>query len=170
MLRARNTVLEKYFPKISLENSPSKKVGSKPQQGFEKVMHQVPMLSLSNAFSMKEIEEFMDRMMMKWEEGEFEDVQAFSREVEDGIKLYSNRPKKKSVGLGGRPKGSTKRTIDRYKKVFHQFEILNKKYSSKTKAELYELLATRDYDGKSYKRKTIRNIIEDKKYNLIPSQ
>ena len=60
-LRARNTVLEKYFPKISLENSPSKKVGSKPQQGFEKVVHQVPMLSLSNAFSMKEIEEFMDR-------------------------------------------------------------------------------------------------------------
>jgi len=71
---------------------------------------------------------------------------------------------------GGRPKGVTKKTIDRYKKVFHQFEILNKKYSSKTKAELYELLATRDYDGKSYKRNTIRNIIEDKKYNLIPSR
>ena len=63
----------------------------------------------------------------------------------------------------GRPKGRTKRTIDRYKKVFHQFEILKKKYSSKTKAELYELLATKDYDGKTYSRKTIRNIIEDKK-------
>jgi len=71
---------------------------------------------------------------------------------------------------GGRPKGVTKKTIDRYKKVFHQFEILNKKYSSKTKAELYELLATRDYNGITYSRKTIRNIIEDKKYNLIPSR
>ena len=71
---------------------------------------------------------------------------------------------------GGRPKGITKRSVDRYRKVFHQFEILNKKYSSKTKAELYELLATRDYDGKSYRPNTIRNIIEDKKYNLIPSQ
>ena len=71
---------------------------------------------------------------------------------------------------GGRPKGVTKKTIDRYKKVFHQFEISNKKYSSKTKAELYELLATKDYDGKSYKRNTIKNIIEDKKYNLIPSR
>ena len=77
---------------------------------------------------------------------------------------------KKPKGNGGRPKGKTKRTIERYKKVFHQFEILNKKYSSKTKAELYELLATRDYDGKSYKRNTIRNIIEDKKYKLIPSR
>jgi hypothetical protein len=70
----------------------------------------------------------------------------------------------------GRPKGFTKRTIDRYKKIYHQFEILNKKYSSKTKAELYDLLATKDYDGKTYSRKTIKNIIEDKKYNLIPSQ
>ena len=116
------------------------------------------------------LEEFMDRMTMRWEDGEFEDVQAFSREVEEGIKLYSNPPEKKSVGQGGRPQGRTKRTIDRYKKVFHQFEILKKKFSSKTKAELYELLATRDYDGKTYSRKTIRNIIEDKKYNLIPSQ
>jgi hypothetical protein len=71
---------------------------------------------------------------------------------------------------GGRPKGLTKRTISRYKKVKHQFEILKKKYSSKTKAELYDLMATKDYDTKSYKRNTIRNIIEDKKYNLIPSR
>ena len=116
------------------------------------------------------LEEFLDRMMMKWEDGEFEDVQAFSREVEDGIKLYSNLPEKKSIGLGGRPKGITNRTVDRYKKVFHQFEILKKKYPSKTKAELYDLLATKDYDGKTYSRQTIRNIIEDKKYNLIPSR
>ena len=107
---------------------------------------------------------------MRWEDGEFQDIQALLKEVEEGIKLYSNPPDKKKVGLGGRPKGKTKRTIDRYKKVLHQFEILKKKYSSKTKAELYELLATKDYDGKTYSRKTIRNIIEDKKYNLIPSQ
>ena len=37
------------------------------------------------------LEEFMDRMMMKWEDGEFEDVQAFSREVEKGIKEYRNQ-------------------------------------------------------------------------------
>ena len=37
------------------------------------------------------LEEFMERMMMKWEDGEFEDVQAFSREVEEGIKLKLSR-------------------------------------------------------------------------------
>ena len=109
-------------------------------------------------------------MEMKWEDGEFENIQVFLKAIEEGIKLHNNPPDKKNVNQGGRPKGTTKRTINRYKKVFHQFEILKNKYSSKTKEELYVLLATRDYDGKTYSRKTIRNIIEDKKYNLIPSR
>ena len=116
------------------------------------------------------LEEFLDRMEMKWEDGEFENIQVFLKAIEEGIKLHNNPPDKKNVNQGGRPKGTTKRTINRYKKVFHQFEILKNKYSSKTKEELYVLLATRDYDGKTYSRKTIRNIIEDKKYNLIPSR
>jgi len=66
-------------------------------------------------------------------------------------------------------KGLTKRTIDRYKKVYHQFLIVQKNHPSMTKAELYELVATKDYDGKTYSRNTIRNIIGDKKYNLNPS-
>ena len=98
---------------------------------------------------------------------EFGDLQIYLKKF---VKFINNQPKTKNINQGGRPRGQTRRTIDRYKKVFHQYEILNKKYSSKTKAELYELLATRDYDGKTYTRKTIRNIIEDKKYNLIPSQ
>ena len=70
----------------------------------------------------------------------------------------------------GRPSGHTKRTIDRYKKVFHQYTILKKKYPYKKKTEIYELLASKDYDSKTYSRRTIRNIIEDKKYNLKPSR
>ena len=67
-------------------------------------------------------------------------------------------------------KGLKKRTIDRYKKVYHQFEKLKKKYSSKTKAELYELLATKHYNSMKYSPSTIRNIIEDKRYLLTPSR
>ena len=69
----------------------------------------------------------------------------------------------------GRPKGLTKRTIDRYKKVYRQFTVLQKKYTAYKKSELYELCSTIDYDGATYSRKTIRNIIEDKRYNLTPS-
>jgi hypothetical protein len=68
------------------------------------------------------LEEFMDRMMMRWEDGEFEDAQAFSREVEDGIKLYSNRPEKKSVGQGGRPKGQWEKAHRRHCAIGEMFE------------------------------------------------
>ena len=80
-------------------------------------------------------------------------------------KIY-NKQDKGTVQI----KGFKKRTIDRYKKVYHQFSIVQKNYPSMTKAELYELVATKDYDGKTYSRNTIRNIIEDKKYNLNPSR
>ena len=85
------------------------------------------------------------------------------------MRIDDKLTKKKSAGHGGRPKGMTKRTIDRYKKVYRRFTVLQKKYSAKKKSELYELCSTKEYDGKSYARNTIRNIIEDKRYNLTPS-
>ena len=89
--------------------------------------------------------------------------------VEFWVGIDDKLTKKKSAGHGGRPKGMTKRTIDRYKKVFRQFTVLQKKYTAYKKSELYELCSTIDYDGATYSRKTIRNIIEDKRYNLTPS-
>ena len=68
------------------------------------------------------LEEFMDRMMMKWEDGEFEDIQAFLKEVEEGIKLYSNRPEKKSEGQGGRTKGQWEKANRRYCAIGEMFE------------------------------------------------
>ena len=68
------------------------------------------------------LEEFMERMMMKWEDGEFEDIQAFSREVEEGIKLYRHRPEKKRVGLGGRTKGQWEKANRRYCAIGEMFE------------------------------------------------
>ena len=70
----------------------------------------------------------------------------------------------------GRPKGYTERTIKRYKKIFQTYIILKKKFSSEKNIRIYELLAAKDYDSKTYSRRTIKNIIEDKKYNLKPSR
>ena len=85
------------------------------------------------------------------------------------MRIDDKLTKKKVVGRGEQPKGMTKRTIDRYKKVYRQFTVLQKKYTAYKKSELYELCSTIDYDGATYSRKTIRNIIEDKKYNLKPT-
>ena len=61
-LRARNTALEKKFPKLIREDSPNKRVGATPATGFSKVTHAVPMLSLGNAFTEEDVAEFVDRV------------------------------------------------------------------------------------------------------------
>ena len=54
--------LEKKYKYLKNENSPSKKVGYEPSSKFTKVVHDVPMLSLSNAFSEKNIVDFLKKI------------------------------------------------------------------------------------------------------------
>ena len=54
--------LEKKYKYLKHENSPSQKVGYLPTDKFKKVDHDVPMLSLSNAFSKKNIEDFIKKI------------------------------------------------------------------------------------------------------------
>ena len=50
--------LEKKYDFLESENSPSKIVGFKPSKTFKKVLHRVPMLSLSNAFDEEDLVNF----------------------------------------------------------------------------------------------------------------
>lgn len=61
-LRKRNEAIEAKFPHLRREDSPSLKVGAKPVSVFAKVMHSVPMLSLGNAFTQEDAEEFVARI------------------------------------------------------------------------------------------------------------
>ena len=61
-LRRRNAALEEAFPHLVLEASPSQSVGAAPSSDFSKVEHRVPMLSLDNAFSDEDVEDFVQRM------------------------------------------------------------------------------------------------------------
>jgi len=54
--------LEKKYKYLKNENSPSKKVGYKPSDKFKKVSHGTPMLSLANAFSKENIEDFLKKI------------------------------------------------------------------------------------------------------------
>ena len=42
--------LEQKFPKLIVPDSPTQRVGGAPSAGFETITHDVPMLSLANAF------------------------------------------------------------------------------------------------------------------------
>ena len=61
-LKARNAAIEARFPHLKRADSPSEQVGSAPGQGFGKVTHAVPMLSLENGFSPQDLTDFTDRV------------------------------------------------------------------------------------------------------------
>lgn len=54
--------LETQYPDLTLPHSPTKRVGSEPIEAFDKVEHEVAMLSLSNAFSEQELRDFDRRV------------------------------------------------------------------------------------------------------------
>ena len=54
--------LERKYKYLIDKNSPSKKVGYKPSPRFRKMDHNVPMLSLSNAFSKESVADFIKKI------------------------------------------------------------------------------------------------------------
>ena len=54
--------LEVKYPQFDDELSPTKRPGGEPVDGFEKVVHSHPMLSLSNTYNREEVEEWMKRV------------------------------------------------------------------------------------------------------------
>jgi DNA ligase (NAD+) len=61
-LKLRNAQIEKRFPHLKRTDSPSDQIGAKPKEGFGKIRHRQPMLSLSNAFEAKDVEDFVARL------------------------------------------------------------------------------------------------------------
>ena len=61
-LRRRVEAIEARFPDLVTADSPTQKVGAAPARGFSKVQHAVPMLSLGNAFSDEDVQEFVERV------------------------------------------------------------------------------------------------------------
>ena len=67
--------LERNHPELKLPDSPTQRVGGEPLVGFDEVRHEVPMLSLTNAFSPQD------------ENGVFDhaEMYAFDQRVRDGL-------------------------------------------------------------------------------------
>ena len=53
--------LEKTYPEYVLPDSPTKRVGGQAVNTFGEVTHEVPLMSLQDVFSMKELEDFLNR-------------------------------------------------------------------------------------------------------------
>jgi DNA ligase (NAD+) len=61
-LKKEVLILEEKYDFLDHKNSPSKTVGYKPSKNFNKIPHKVPMLSLSNAFSKEDLENFYKKI------------------------------------------------------------------------------------------------------------
>jgi DNA ligase (NAD+) len=92
-LRRRNEAIEARFPHLLRADSPALAVGARPAEGFAKVTHRVPMLSLGNAFSDEDVRDFVERARRYFEKDKDLDL-AFTAEPKiDGLSaslLYEN--------------------------------------------------------------------------------
>ena len=61
-LMERLKKLEAENPKLKTPDSPTQRVGGAPREGFQKVRHSVPMISLDNAFSFEALADFDRRV------------------------------------------------------------------------------------------------------------
>ncbi len=61
MMFARLKSLEEQYPSLASPVSPTQRVGGAVAERFEKLRHEVPMGSLSDVFSMEELEAFLDK-------------------------------------------------------------------------------------------------------------
>lgn len=61
-LRRRNLAVERAFPELVRDDSPSRRVGAPASGRFPKVPHAVPMLSLDNAFADEDVADFARRV------------------------------------------------------------------------------------------------------------
>ena len=93
-LRRRNDAIESIFPDLVQTDSPSKRVGAPIRDGFSKIIHARPMLSLGNAFSMDDIIGFLERVRRFLKLPDDETIELFAEPKVDGLSIslrYENR-------------------------------------------------------------------------------
>jgi DNA ligase (NAD+) len=84
--------LEAEHPELATPDSPTQRVGNAPSSAFATVLHEIPMLSLANAFTDGEVEDFVRRIVERLEidaplfsvEPKFDGL-AISLRYEDGV-------------------------------------------------------------------------------------
>src|SRR5437764_9483639 len=86
-LTLQNTAIEKAFPELVREDSPSLRLGAAPAEKFGKIKHRVPMLSLANAFAEAEIAEFLARIRRFLQLGPEAPLELTSEPKIDGLSM-----------------------------------------------------------------------------------
>ena len=84
-LFAELLALEAAHPELAEPDSPTQRVGGAPAEGFAEVVHEVPMLSLANAFEESEVADFDRRVRERLDLPEGEEVEYVAETKLDGV-------------------------------------------------------------------------------------
>ncbi|MDO9488358.1 MAG: NAD-dependent DNA ligase LigA, partial [Sphingomonadaceae bacterium] len=103
----RNSAIEARFPQLKRADSPSEKVGSAPAGHLAKVPHARPMLSLDNAFSGEDAEEFVGRVRRFLNLGSDAEVALTAEPKIDGLSCSLRYEAGRLVRAATRGDGST---------------------------------------------------------------
>ncbi|MBZ9578078.1 NAD-dependent DNA ligase LigA [Patescibacteria group bacterium] len=79
--------LEQEFPEFITPDSPTQRVGGKPLEKFEKVRHPKPMLSFNDAFSEKDIENWLERISKLLARREMSEIDFYCELKIDGLAI-----------------------------------------------------------------------------------
>lgn len=79
--------LEREFPELITQDSLTQKVGGTVKEGFEKVVHEVPLQSLQDIFSFEELEEFRERVKKAEEKYEIKENKFVVETKIDGLSV-----------------------------------------------------------------------------------
>lgn len=93
VLKRQLETLEAQFPELAKPDSPTQKVGYAPATRFAKVHHKIPMLSLNNAFTREDVEDWLDRIRRFLGLTEQDDIELVPELKIDGLSfsaLYKN--------------------------------------------------------------------------------
>lgn len=90
MMSRRLRELESQYPELKLPSSPSNRVGDVILEGFEEVRHEVPLMSLLDAFSFEELQDFDERVKSVFPDAKYDvelkiDGLSVSLEYENGV-------------------------------------------------------------------------------------
>jgi DNA ligase (NAD+) len=140
----RNAEIERQFPHLVRDDSPSSQVGAAPAAHLSKVRHALPMLSLENAFSDEEVADFIGRIRRFLSLAPDEEVALTAEPKIDGLSCSLRYEKGELVLAATRGDGTTGedvtanvRTIDDIPKALRGdapevFEVRGEVYMSKS--------------------------------------
>ena len=127
--------LEQEYPEFILDNSPTQRVGDRVLDEFEKVIHKVPMLSLSNTFSIEDLRDFDSKISKLSSDDSIEYICELKI---DGLAISINYENGKLVSAATRGDGMVGENVtENIKTIFSIPKTLKTKKSFEVRGEVY---------------------------------